>query len=120
MKNNQKKFIESAKPFKEGLEFRAIYIINSEKDYNGFWEENGYRQIIVIGETLDNELYKIEGSQYDVLEIEQNSYINYAKWLRFEIHHNDDCLHMWVDRPYMIKCKNNTISCLTLEIIKNE
>lgn len=114
MKSKQKKLIEIAKPYDCKSLFNSIYIINSEENYDGFWGQNGFRKIIVIGVTAENELFKIENNQYDLLEI--NNPYDYS--LRFEISNKNDCLHMFVYKPYRIKVKLDAISNLILEVVK--
>ena len=113
-KKKKNKLIKSAKTYDGKSLFNSIYIINSEKNYDGFWGQNGFRKIIVIGVTAENELFKIENNQYDLLEI--NNPYDYS--LRFEISNKNDCLHMFVNDPYRIKVKLDDISNLILEVVK--
>lgn len=115
MTSKEKKLLAQAKPYQSNLEFRAIYIINSKKDYDGFFGKNGYRNIIVIGQTFDDELYRLGQVQQDVLTI-QNPY-DYR--LSFEISKEDDCLHMWVYKPYKIVYDVHSVSTLILNIVKD-
>ena len=114
MTTKQKELIESAKPYEEGIEFSCVYIINSGKNYNGFWGKNDYRQIIVIGESSNKERYKIEGSQYDVLEIENKH--DYP--LKFDIPKDKDCIRVFTIPSFKIICSNHLASSLMLEVIK--
>ena len=116
MTSKEKKLLAQAKPYQHDLEFRAIYIINSKKDYDGFWGKNGYRNIIVIGQTFHNELYRLGQVQQDVLTIENP----YDYRLKFEIGKEDDCLHMWVNQPYKIVYNVHSESTLILNIEKGE
>lgn len=115
MTNKEKKLLAQAKPYQSNLEFRAIYIINSKKDYDGFFGKNGYRNIIVIGQTFDNELYRVGEEHQDVLTI--NNPYDYR--LSFEISKEDDCLHMWVYKPYKIVYDVRSVSTLILDIVKD-
>lgn len=114
MTNKQKTLIESAKPYKDKIAFRSIYIINSGKNYNDFLGKNSYRQIIVIGETSQGERYKIDYNEYDALNINNTTKIS----LMFDIYKDKDCLSMWVYSPYKIIVRNKKYSTLVLEVTK--
>lgn len=74
MTDNQKKFIEEAKIVdkkeKFSYKYRDLYIIDSGKQYDGFWGKNGFNYIIIIGRTENNEYINItEDYQCDIYEI---------------------------------------------------
>jgi hypothetical protein len=78
MTDNQKKFIEEAKIVSEkekfNYKYRALYIIDSGKQYNGFWGKNGFNYIIIIGRNENGEYINItEDYQCDVYEIQNSS-----------------------------------------------
>lgn len=75
MNENTKKLIEKAKPYKVGTEITSMYVIPSERPYQGPWTPNDYEHMILIGVDDDAEsgeaFYLIshedEGSDIDVL-----------------------------------------------------
>lgn len=78
MTDKQKKFIEEAKivDIKEkfNYKYRALYIFDSGKQYDGFWGKNGFNYIIIIGRNENGEYINItEDYQCDVYEIISNS-----------------------------------------------
>lgn len=121
MNKVQKEMIEKAKPFTTSdLLFNAIYIINSGKEYAGFWGKNGYKNIIILGQVYgktpkETETYLLNDGDCDILHIENET--NHR--LAFEIPNDTNCLHMWVLAPYKIKCYLPQ-SCITLQVVKLE
>lgn len=117
MKQNQKQLIESAKVLENKMmKFSSIYIINSEKEYNGFWGKNDFRRIIVLGKDKENnELYNISGNyQVDDLKIENK----YGLSIHCEISTEDDCVHLWLYGGYIQRESEHDVSSLVLNIIK--
>ena len=55
MTKKEKEMIAKAVPHKSD-KFCVFYVINSGKRYDGFWGENGYNNIIVLGEGEGGEL----------------------------------------------------------------
>lgn len=112
MRKNQLKLVEKAKPFSEGLKFQSIYIINSGKNYNGFWGSNGYRKLILIGETWNGELYRIDQCEADLIDIINKQQSN----IYFDINSVNDCVRLSVGYSNYIIIENNKISSQILQI----
>lgn len=58
MKKAVQEFIAKAVPRKHNS-FNELYVIDSEKEYDGFWGKNGYNNIILIGRAKGCEDYEL-------------------------------------------------------------
>ncbi len=119
MQKKQKEFIESAKKIDEkiinGLLFDQIYIINSGKNYHGFWGKNKFRKFIIIGQTPKDEFYDITSTyESDVLEIVNSNNYNIC----FDIPAEYDCIRAYfIGDSYYFKIKS-VLSTFKLEVVR--
>ena len=95
MNKKQKIFIEKAIILNEDelykKKFQVLHIINSGKNYTGFWGKNGYRNIIIIGEDREGILYNITHyGQVDVI-----TFLDEIKNLKMDISSKTDSLRLW-------------------------
>lgn len=118
----QKELLENAKKVnydeKFNYEYKSLYIINSEKAYNGFWGENSYNAIIILGLTNEGEYINITGDyQCDSYEI-----INLNELIptRTDIPNDLNCIrHFVLSKKYFFKL-NHCLSDVSFEVVKVE
>ena len=97
MKKSAKALIESAIP-RQNVFFNHIWIIDSEKKYNGFWGKNGYNNIIILGRSDSTKSSAIEliadgvNEECDVFRIEHEN--GYGA-IDFDIRHERGVLHLY-------------------------
>lgn len=68
MKKGAKELIAKAVPRKHD-KFFELYVIDSERAYNGFWGKNGYNEIILIGRASGCEEYELITDHSDVIHV---------------------------------------------------
>lgn len=104
MNKKQKDFIEKATIIQNEKElldkkFYVLHIINSDKNYNGFWGKNGFRDIIVIGETEEQEYYNLtQNEEVDVVWLLDDEFSKTS--LHFDISSKTDAFRLWIDSSY--------------------
>lgn len=69
MKKKLKELIEKAEPYNQ-QPLNDLLIIPSNKKYDGFWDKNGYNQIILLGRNYkEDKVYRIDTiNQHDVID----------------------------------------------------
>lgn len=119
MTKKQKEFIESAKPLPkiyDNMKFSGVYIIDSGKQYNGFWGKNGFKNLIILGRNEeDEELYILSDKHCDIMEIENI----YKGVFMYDIPKESDCIRMCFSGPYYFTVETK-LSTLKLKVIKRE
>lgn len=68
MTEEVKEFIAKAKP-RTHKTFFELYVINSEKEYDGFWGMNGHNKIVLIGRSKGCEDYELITDFSDAISI---------------------------------------------------
>ena len=101
------KSIEKAEDYELGKPLSSIYIISTNKLYDGFWEKNGYNGIIIIGVGyIEDKLYFVNRDyECDVIDfsfIGVGHFINVRR-MGIEIPHDKNCIHIWFDKPICFK-----------------
>lgn len=120
MTNAEKKLLSMAQPIDEKqleeMYFDSLYIVNSGKRYKGFWGENGYNNIIIIGSVTNNmshetRFYKISQNEHDKLTIKCNERLD------FDIPEDMNCLRIFTIRReyFMVK---EVLSDVQLEVVE--
>lgn len=94
------------------LEFDFIYLINTGKLYTGFWNKNGYNNMICIGcvagkNKSDDVYYRINNSQYDVIQFNVNS-------VMIDVPHDLNCIRLF-GRKFVVS--SSTVSCLMVKAV---
>lgn len=107
MKQNIKEFIERAEEYKLGSPLSDIYIISTDKLYRGFWGENGYNGIIIVGYYKDKYYLVNKDYECDVINFRQID----KSVIALDIPHDINAIHMWFS-PYLI-CFKELLSSMT-------
>ena len=106
MKKSVKELMSRAVP-RKSEKFSDIYIIDSEKKYDGFWGKNGYNNIIVLGRAnVQSEELELITEHSDVINIMQTSWS-----VNIDISSKNGVVHLWADKPLTISAPVNS-SCI--------
>ena len=83
-------------------EFSDIYIIDSEKEYDGFWGENGFNNIIVLGKMKGKEGIELITDHSDVINAMRVGTFN------LDINSANGVVHIWFDKPVKLSVPVNS------------
>lgn len=93
-----KKLIETA-PVKRSGVFQSFLMIPSGEKYDGFWGENGYNNIILLGMSEEGWCNITECA--DSISFAQTSSIN------FDVPNDLNCVRFWFNEPIKIRNELN-------------
>ena len=103
MKKIAKEFIESAVPM-ENDSFTDMWILDSDKIYDGFWGKNGYNNIIILGMNRDKGETKLEmiadgvNTECDVFQLEPEE----RCMIEFDINRKNGIFHLFTHGKFVI------------------
>lgn len=103
MKEALKKLIEEA-PIRRVGAFVNFLIVPTGQKYDGFWGENGYNEIVLLGLADDGKYYNITDSADSVM-------FSKVMHVNFDIPSEYNCVRFWFDEPIQI---NNEMNLSTL------
>lgn len=103
MKKAVKEFIEKAVPLKSKA-FQELFIIDSEKIYDGFWGKNGYNKIILIGRPPKGEEYELITDYSDAIVFSQP-----CSGCTIDIPRSTGIVRLWWDKPIKIESLLSTV-----------
>ena len=107
MKKSVKELMLRVVP-RKSEKFSDIYIIDSEKKYDGFWGANGYNNIIVLGRA------SVQSAELELIT-EHSDVINIMNIIRgsvnIDISSKDGVVHLWADKPMKLSVPVNS-SCI--------
>lgn len=103
MKKAVKEFIEKAVPLKSKA-FQELFIIDSEKVYDGFWGKNGYNKIILIGRPPKGEEYELITDFSDAIVFSQS-----CSRCTIDIPSSTGIVRLWWDKPIKIESLLSTV-----------
>lgn len=112
MNKNTKELIAKAVPYKDGTPLYGIYVIPSERPYEGPWAPNDYEHMILIGLSEDENgefvYYLIEneiaGNDIDVLSFFR------SKVQSIDVPHKYSAVRIIFSEPVIIKERYSSIS----------
>ena len=101
MTDKQKELINKAtKKYRKGIELEYIYVIPSERLYNGPWIPTTYEHMILIGETIEGDHYLISNDKpdedIDVLTL------FLSRVIAIDIPHEYDSVRLCFENPIVI------------------
>ena len=94
MKKAVKELIAKAVPMKHDS-FCEFYVIDSEKEYNGFYGKNGYNNIILIGRARGCEDYELITDFSDAIHVFNGGF-------NIDIRSTDGIVRLWSDREFKL------------------
>ena len=97
MKKGAKELIAKAVP-RTHDNFCELYVIDSEKAYDGFWGKNGYNNIILIGRAKDCELYELITDYSDAIHI-------FNGGCDIDISHENGVIRLWSNKGFSLQNK---------------
>lgn len=97
MKKAIKGFIGKAVPLKSKV-FQELFIIDSEKAYDGFWGRNGYNKIVLIGRPPNGEEYELITDYSDAIVFSQS-----CSGCTIDIPNSTGIVRLWWDKPIEIE-----------------
>lgn len=77
MKKKLLEMIEKAEPYEPNVPMNLLYLIDTKKIYNGFWGENGYNNMLVIGYSRATRKYYKITDHSDVVYIADIRYVDF-------------------------------------------
>lgn len=111
MKKAVKEFIEKAVPLKSEV-FQELFIIDSEKAYDGFWGKNGFNDIILIGRAPKSEEYELITNYSDAIWF----YRSY-RGCTIDIPNKTGVIRLYFDTPIKIQSLLSTVTFVPNESI---
>lgn len=92
MIKQQKEFMAKVVDRTPGQTYQYIYILDSGRRYKGFWGDNGYNSIIVVGRTPDNRYERIT-------EFSDVVHCYKCRNFNLDISAKDRMIRIWFDAP---------------------
>ena len=102
MTDEIKKLIASAPIRREGY-FSSFLIIPSGEKYGGFWGENGYNNIILLGGNCEG--------WFNITDSADSVMFSGIKHINFDVPNENNSVRFWFDEPIYI---NNELNLSTL------
>lgn len=99
MTEELKKLLEEAPIRRAGI-FHNFLIVPTGSKYDGFWGENGYNEIVLLGMAEDRNYYNITDSADSVM-------FSMIKHVNFDIPSEYNCVRFWFDEPIRIDNEMN-------------
>lgn len=94
MKKKVKDFIAQAVP-RYHDEFHNLFVIDSERIYDGFFGKNGYNNIILIGKRNDCEDYELITDWSDAVHVFYGGF-------DMDIHSETGIIHLWSNKGFKL------------------
>lgn len=88
-----KTLIEEA-PIKRSGKFRRFLIIPTGEQYDGFWGKNGYNNIILLGQELDQDE---NDKYYNITDSADVVTLAMIKSIHFDVPTEYNCIRFWTD-----------------------
>lgn len=104
MTEKLKNIIETAERANEPCSFSEFLIIPTNEAYNGFWGENGFDNMIVLGGSLS------EDKWFEISKCDCDSFhITWLKGINFDSPSDLGCLRAFFDEPIEILISESSI-----------
>ena len=96
MKKAVKDLIANAVP-RTHDEFHELYVIDSEKKYDGFWGVNGYNNIVLLGRAKGCEQYELITNWSDAIHI-------FNGGCDIDIDSAQGVVRLWSNKGFKLQC----------------